>query len=165
VYSSIFDSIDTQIDKRMWRTILKTTLIAGTCDIVAACIQSYIVNGTMPSRVLRYVASGVFGKSAFVGGDEMVVWGLFFHFIIAFSCTACFFLLYPKIEILKRSWLIDAVAIGVVAWCVTNLIVVPMSNTPKFPFNIEKVPVGLTILIVCIGIPIAYHAKLFFAKR
>lgn len=149
----------------MWRVIFKTAFIAGTCDIVAACIQSYVANGTVSSRVLRYVASGVFGSAAFTGGNEMVVWGLFFHFIIAFACTASFFLLYPQIKILWRSWMVNAIAVGVVAWCVTNLIVVPLSNTPKFPFNIEKVPVGLTILIVCIGIPVAYHAKLFFAKK
>ena|SRR6187551_3565579 len=149
----------------MWRAILKTALVAGTCDIVAACIQSYVVNGTMPSRVLRYVASGVFGKSAFTGGDEMMAWGLLFHFIIAFSCTVCYFLLYPKIEILKRSWVTDAVLVGVVAWCVTNLIVVPMSNTPKFPFDIMKVPISLSILIVCIGLPIAYGADVYFKKR
>ena len=149
----------------MWRAIFKTTLVAGTCDIVAACIQSYLVNGTMPSRVLRYVASGVFGKSAFTGGDEMMVWGLVFHFIIAFSCTVCYFLLYPKIKILKRSWLINAVLVGAVAWCVTNLIVVPMSNTPKFPFDITKAPISLSILIVCIGLPIAYGADVYFKKR
>lgn len=149
----------------MWRAIFKTTLIAGTCDIVAACIQSYVVNGTLPSRVLRYVASGVFGKSALTGGDEMIVWGLVFHFIIAFSCTASYFLAYPKIKLLKRNWLIDAVLVGAVAWCVTNLIVVPMSNTPKFPFDITKVPISLSILIVCIGVPIAYGADVYFKKR
>ncbi|MEO7991568.1 MAG: hypothetical protein ABI663_18590 [Chryseolinea sp.] len=149
----------------MWRIIFKTTLIAGTLDITAACIHSYLLNGTMPSRVLRYVASGVFGASAFTGSNIMLVWGLLFHFIIAFSCTACYFLLYQKMKILTRSWLIDAVAVGVVAWCVTNLIVVPMSNTPKFPFDIMKVPIGLSILIICIGIPIAYGADLFFKKK
>ncbi len=149
----------------MWRVIFKTTLIAGALDITAACIHSYLLNGTMPSRVLRYVASGVFGASAFTGSGVMMVWGLLFHFIIAFSCTAFYFLLYPKIKILSRSWFIDAVAIALVAWCVTNLIIVPMSNTPKFPFDITKAPVGLAILIVCIGIPIAYHAKLFFANN
>jgi hypothetical protein len=149
----------------MWRIIFKTTLIAGTLDITAACIHSYLLRGTMPSRVLRYVASGVFGSSAFTAGNEMLAWGLLFHFIIAFSCTACYFLLYPKMKILTRSWLIDAIAVGVVAWCVTNLIVVPMSNTPKFPFDIMKVPIGLSILIICIGIPIAYGADLFFKKK
>ncbi len=149
----------------MWRTIFKTTLIAGTLDITAACIHSYLMNNTMPSTVLKFVASGVFGTAAFKGGYGMMAWGLLFHFIIAFACTACFFLLYPKIKILWRSWVANAVAVGVVAWCVTNLIVVPMSNTPKSAFNIERVPVALSILIVCIGIPIAYHAKLFFANN
>jgi hypothetical protein len=149
----------------MWRIIFKVTLLAGTLDITAACIQSYLVNNTMPSRVLRFVASGVFGMSAFTDGNIMLVWGLVFHFIIAFACAACFFLLYSKIKVLSKSWTINAFVIGIVAWCVTNLIVEPLSNTPKFPFNISKVPVGLAILIICIGMPIAYYAKLFFEKK
>ncbi|HPM30958.1 MAG TPA: hypothetical protein PLJ60_11550 [Chryseolinea sp.] len=149
----------------MWRVIFKTALLAGTLDIIAAFIQSYLTNNTTPSRVLQFVASGVFSTSAFTGSTVMLVWGLFFHFSIAFSCTACFFLVYPKIKVLSASWILNAVAIGIVAWCVTNLIIVPLSNTPKSPFNILKVPMGLSILIVCIGMPIAYYAKLFFQEK
>ncbi len=149
----------------MWSSIFRTTLIAGMLDIIAACLHSYLTNGTMPSRVLRFVASGVFGTSAFTGGNQMLAWGLLFHFIIAFSCTASFFLLYPKIKILSSSWLANAVVIGVVAWCVTNLIIVPISNTPKFPFNPGRAAVALVILVICIGMPIAYNAKYFFGKK
>lgn len=149
----------------MRQTIFKTTLLAGTLDIVAACIHAYALRGTMPSQVLRYVASGVFGTSAFTRSDVMLFWGLLFHFIIAFSCTVCYFLVYPKIRLLMKSWLLGAFAIGVVAWCVTNLIVVPLSNTPKSTFDITKVPVALGILIICIGGPIAYMASIFFRKR
>lgn len=46
-----------------------------------------------------------------------------------------------------------------------NLIIVLMSYIPKFPFDITKAPVGLGILIVCIGIPIEHHAHLFFKQK
>ena len=48
--------------------IVLTGFIAGTLDITAACIQYYIRTGKGPANVLRYVASGVFGKEAFTGG-------------------------------------------------------------------------------------------------
>jgi hypothetical protein len=71
--------------------LLKTILLAGTLDIVAACIRAYTANGVTPDRVLQYIAAGVFGKSAYTGGYGMMAWGLFFHFIIASACVACFF--------------------------------------------------------------------------
>ena len=45
----------------MKRTILITTLIAGTLDILAAFIRSYVTDGVPPSTVLKYIASGAFG--------------------------------------------------------------------------------------------------------
>src|ERR1700741_772263 len=46
------------------KTILFAGLTAGVLDILAAFISAYIVNGVTPDRVLRFVASGVFGREA-----------------------------------------------------------------------------------------------------
>ena len=54
----------------MWKQIFKTTIIAGCLDIIAACIQSYILKSSTPDKVLKYIASGVFGKAATSGGFE-----------------------------------------------------------------------------------------------
>ncbi|HRH60078.1 MAG TPA: hypothetical protein PL045_05880 [Chitinophagaceae bacterium] len=40
-----------------------------------------------------------------------------------------------------------------------NLIVVPLSNSPKFPFDAARAAIAASILIVCIGIPLAFMAK------
>lgn len=56
----------------MLLVIFITTLITGKLDFTAACIKSYLLNSTMPTRVLRYVTIGVFGTSAFTGGDIML---------------------------------------------------------------------------------------------
>jgi hypothetical protein len=146
----------------MWKSIALTTLIAGTMDITAACTQAYLSANVMPDRVLKYVASGVFGKAAFAGGLDMMAWGLFFHFIIAFSCVVCFFLAYPKLPLLEKSVLLNSVLIGLVAWTVTARLIVPMSQVPQSPFQLSKAIVAASILVVCIGFPIAYNARQFF---
>ena len=149
----------------MWKTILTTTLIAGALDITAACLNAYISGNVMPESVLRYVASGAFGKTAFTEGNSMLLWGLFFHFIIAFACVVGYFLLYPKLDFLKNSLLLNSVLIGVVAWVVTTLGIIPMSQIAARPFNPIKALIAVSILIACIGLPIAYNASKFYKNN
>lgn len=146
----------------MWKSILLTTLIAGTYDIIAACIHAYLAAKILPESVLRYVASGAFGKSAYEGGIEMSILGLLFHFIIAFACTATFYRVYPKLAFLKFNVLLNAFVIGIVAWFITTQIIIPLSQITPAPFNFSKVLIAISILIVCIGLPIAYRAKKFY---
>ena len=61
---------------------LKAGLIAGLLDISAAFIQYYSRTGRNPLAVLKFIASGVFGKAALTGGTEMILLGLVFHYII-----------------------------------------------------------------------------------
>lgn len=117
-------------------TILKTGLLAGTLDILCALIQFYIKTGKDPAIVLGFIASGVFGKTALTGGTLMAFAGLFFHFVIAFIWTIFFFLLYPKISFLSKNKFLSGFGYGFFIWIVMTRIVVPLSNTPKIPFNI-----------------------------
>ena len=146
----------------MWKSILLTTLLAGTLDITAACLNAYLSAKLMPETVLRYVASGAFGKSAFTGDNSMILWGLCFHFIIALSCTVCYFLAYPKLEFLHQNLLLSSILIGVAAWIVTNLGIIPMSQIVPRPFDFTKVLIAAAILVVCIGLPIACNTANFY---
>lgn len=143
----------------MWKQILKATLIAGVLDIIAACLNAYLLSNAMPGIVLKYIASGAFGKPAFSGGSVMILWGLFFHFIIVFTCTLTFFLIYPRVKLLQRSVLLNSILIALIAWVVTNLAVIPLSNIITPTFTISGVLLSVTILIVCIGVPISWIAK------
>lgn len=143
----------------MRKSILITALIAGTCDIIAACTNAYLSAKVMPAYVLRFVASGAFGKAAFTGGSEMPLMGLLFHFIIALACTATFYWAYPKLAFLKHNVFLNAILIGVVAWIVTTQIIIRMSQITPAPFNFSKALVAMAILVVCIGLPIAFRAK------
>lgn len=146
----------------MWKAILKTTLIAGILDITAACLQAYLVKKTMPSIILKFIASGVYGKAAFEGGYNMMALGLFFHFLIVFTCTAIFFLLYPRLGFLKHSIMLNSFLISIVAWTVTTQIIIPISKIQSGVFNLGKALIAAGILFLCIGLPVSWFAKKFY---
>lgn len=147
-------------------TILLAGFVAGTLDITAACTQFYLKTGKGPGTVLRYVASGVFGwDKAKAGGTTMAAWGLLFHYIIAFGLTIFFFWLFPKIKLLSKNLIVTGLLYGIFAWCVTVLVIVPLSNTPPpGPFDIKKAAVAATILMFCIGLPISLIIGNYYRK-
>jgi hypothetical protein len=143
------------------RTFLLTGFIAGTLDILAASITSYIVKGIMPGRILQYIASAVFGKEAFKGGYIMMGWGLLFHYLIAFACVGVFFIFYLRFSFFRRSLVLNALLVGILAWVITNLVIVPLSLLP-FP-QLTFIPAlrAALILVICIGLPSAVMADRF----
>ncbi|MBL0154050.1 MAG: hypothetical protein IPP93_11375 [Chitinophagaceae bacterium] len=147
------------------RTVLLGWLIAGTLDICAACTQYFINTGKGPQNVLRFVASGYFGKEALSGGWEMAAWGLLFHFIIAFVITLVFFLIYPWLKKWIGNIPLMAIGIGLAAWTVMNLIVVPNSNTPPIHRTTLSILIAMGILIVCIGLPLAVVMARYYRKQ
>jgi uncharacterized membrane protein YagU involved in acid resistance len=148
----------------MWKQILKTTFIAGSLDIIAACTQAWLVKGTTPQIVLKYIASAVFGKDAFAGGTGMILSGLLFHFMIAFACTLVYFMLYPKIKLLHINIFLSSLFIALIAWIVTTRLIIPLSKIKPAPFNLTKALTAIAILYVCIGLPVSVFAKRYFSK-
>ena len=147
------------------KAIFKTGLLAGSLDIMAACISAYIVNGVKPDRVLKYIASGVFDEKAFSGKLGMMAWGLFFHFVIAFACTAIFFILYPKLKFLQRGIFLNSILIAVIAWLVTNLVIIPLSHVPTPLFTVAGVVRAIAILVLCIGLPISWMTRRYYVNK
>jgi len=150
--------------KGLLKAILITGLIAGTLDILAAFGSAWLNSSTTPERVLQFVASGVFGMGAFSGGDAMILYGLVFHYAIATTWTAIFFVAAGKFKFLVSQKWLSGITYGCFVWLVMNLAILPLSNTPKFPFNINSAMVGTLILIAAIGIPISLMASRFNSK-
>jgi hypothetical protein len=133
-------------------------LLVGTLDITAACIQFYLKTGKGPEPVLRYISSGAFGQDAFAGGNSMIFWGLFFHYLIAMSFTFFFFWLAKSFPVILKIKMLTAVLYGIFMWIVTQLIVVPLSIIPSRPITASGALIAISILIVCIAIPLAWIA-------
>jgi hypothetical protein len=144
------------------KTIAWVGLLAGTLDITFACIQVYIMRGTGPEIVLRYIASGAFGKAAFSGGWGMPLVGLLFHYIIAYSFTTLFFILYPAIRVMSKSVAATAIVYGIFIYVVMNLLVLPLTKIPPITFHLDKALMAAGILITAIGLPLSIFARKFY---
>ncbi len=145
--------------------ILKAGLIAGTMDILAACILVYTRTGhTHLTGILKFIASGVFGKAALDGGGPMIFAGLLFHYLIAGIFAAFFFWIYPRIGIASKNRVATAFVYGIFVWCIMNLVVVPLSHVASRPVTLSNALINTGILILCIGIPVSYIAHAYYRK-
>jgi uncharacterized membrane protein YagU involved in acid resistance len=134
---------------------IKAALLVGTLDLLAASIQFYIKTHKGPALVLKFIASGIFGQKAFTSGNGMLFYGLLFHFGITFLWTIFFFWLCHSFHLLLRRQLVVGMLYGVVVWFVMNMLVLPLSNAAKIPFNLTSALVSMAILMICMGIPLA----------
>lgn len=138
-------------------TILSATLIAGTLDILAAfLVYAVILEKTSSSRILMSIASGIFGKAAYSGGTPMVITGLLLHFLIAFIFSVFYYLIYPGIPFLRQRKLLSGIIYGIFIWLVMNLGVLPIVFKGMPLPDAGAALLGVAIVIVAVGIPIAY---------
>lgn len=142
--------------KPVFLKIFLTGLLAGTLDALAAIIWAHKVP---PAAIFQYIASGVFGKAAFVSGNDMVLFGLTFHYLIAIGFTAAWYFTYPLFYGIFKNKYIIACAYGILTWFIMNLAIVPLSKIGWTPFkHVSGVLIGMGILIICIGLPAAWVA-------
>lgn len=147
------------------KAILLAGFVAGLLDITAAIISFYLNRHTGPVKMFQYIASAVLGKDAYDGGMATAALGLLFHFLVAYSFTIIFFLLYPKLNLYSKNMIVVGLAYGIVVWLVMNLVVVPLSNANAAPFKLKGVIIGALILMFCIGLPVSIFAHRFYARR
>jgi hypothetical protein len=146
--------------------ILKATLLAGTLDIIAALLYYYIMTGNSEvTTVFKFIAGGIFGKEALKGGASIIGAGLFFHYLIAFFFTVLFFLAFPLLKKILHNRLVTGIIYGLFVWTVMNLLVVPFSNIGSRPFDLVSALINMAILVICLGIPLAFIATHYFKKR
>ena len=137
------------------RVSLIAGLVAGALDIAAACIVSWIRAGVTPVRVLQSVAAGVYGSSSFSGGTKTEILGLIFHFIIATTAAAVYYLASRRLKFLIDQPIISGLLYGVVVYLFMNFVVLPLSNVAKRPVPLSGRIIGLVIIILFVGLPIA----------
>ena len=152
------------------QVILLAGLLVGTLDISAALIDYYIATGKGPEGVLKYIASGIFGRTKAFGteGNSMVALGLLFHYMIAMLFTIFFFLIYPRVPLLSRNWVLTGFLYGLFIWIVMTFIVTRLSNTPHAPLSAMKPLKALKaalILMCMIGLPLSFIAYRYKKAR
>ena len=146
-------------------TVLKGGLLVGLLDIGAAFLYYFLRTGKNPLSILPYIASAVFGPRAFSGGTGMMVWGALFHFGIAVLFAAFFFWVVVRLPLFAKSWVVTGILYGLFVWSVMNLVVVPLSRTPRLPFHWPNALINMAILVCCIGLPLAWMAQRHRASK
>jgi hypothetical protein len=153
-----------------WQSPVKTMLlsgfIAGTLDILGAILVYVVIQGkTTTLKMSQSIASGIFGKGAYAGGMTMACYGLMFHFLIAFSFAAGYFLSFPYIPFLQKQKIISGVLYGIFIWLVMNLIVIPFVFARRAPITWSSSLRAIAILIVMIGLPVSFITHKYYANR
>lgn len=151
--------------KNLFLTILWAGLFVGYLDITSAIINFMFNSNKSPTLIFNYIASAAFGKERAYAESSMVALGVLFHFIVAYSFTVFFFLVYPHINFLSKNRLVTGILYGCFIWCVMNLLVVPNTHINKYPPLVPKTLIQVGILIVAIGIPLSYIAYWFYKGR
>ena len=150
--------------KSFFASALIAGLIAGVLDITAACLQAYMKSGTTPTQVLKYVASGAVDPKTFSNDTILAALGLLVHFIIAISFTFFFFFLAKQIPVLVKYPIPIGILYGVFVWAAMRFIILPYISrlNPKPIIGqeaIKNAAIAAAILVVCIGIPVAFLAR------
>jgi len=136
--------------------ILKTGLLIGLMDGVAASLNAFLASGVTPDKVFRFIASGVFGMAAFKESGAMVAWGVVFHFVIAGIWTALFFFLATYVQHVRQYSLLSGMLYGIFVWAAMEYLVLPLSNTPALSSTLAGTLVMIGIHVLVIGIPMGY---------
>lgn len=152
------------ISRNPLKTIVSAWLLAGTLDGSAAAGNFMIATGGNPIRVFQFIASGAVGREAFSGGMTMALWGGFFHYVIVLGWIV-FYITYPKIPILARNEYVTGLANGLFVWLVMNLVVLPLSNVDRAPFDFMRATQGIAILMAYVGLPISLVVGKYYRVR
>ncbi|MEO6404634.1 MAG: DUF1440 domain-containing protein [Ferruginibacter sp.] len=148
------------------KTILTAGLIAGLMDISAAIIvYAFILDLTTTQRVLQSVAAGIYGKESYKGGWQTAIIGLLLHFLIAMIFAVIFYFIYPLFKKISRNKIIQGIIYGIIVWTIMNKLVLPLSATKAPPFKWNYSLLSISIIICCVGIPIAWVTNSMRARR
>lgn len=146
--------------------IARAALVAGTLDYAAAITNFLIAGGKEPIRIAWYIASSLLGRdAAYAGGWGTATFGIFLHYVIATGWTALFFFGRPRLALFRQNALLVGAGYGLFVWVMMNLVLVPLTRIKPAPFNPAAATVQASILVICIGLPIALLARRHFAKR
>jgi len=131
--------------------------------IAAGTTTNYVLSGGKnPVRLLNFVASGMFGRTAFQASGQaatmMAVLGAVFHIMVSLIWSTLFFAASSRIGLLMKDWRLVGLGYGLLIWSTMAFLVMPMSHAPDAPVKVPDAFVDIIIIILGAGLPISYLA-------
>jgi hypothetical protein len=140
--------------------VLTGGLVAGTLDILYACIFWAVRAGVPAERILQSVAAGLLGGASFAGGSGTAALGLALHFFIAITMALAYYLMARRwARLQQHPWLYGA-GYGVLLYAVMNYVVVPLSAAAPGSRDPVWITLSIAVHALFIGIPCALFARL-----
>ncbi len=139
------------------KRFLLAALVVGTLDISEVLIVSWL-RGGQPLKIFQAIASGIYGKEAFQGGNRTILIGLLLHFFIAAVVVGVYFLASRKLAVLNRHPILTGAVYGVGVYLFMNFVVLPLAGMPP-RFTTFSVVNQLFCHIVLIGIVTGLFAR------
>jgi hypothetical protein len=161
----VFAMPNSTVGSRAWKFVLAGGLVAGTLDIVYACVFWALKADVPVQRILQSVAAGLLGKESFQGGASAAALGLGLHYFIATSMSVVYYLVARRWVVLWQQPVLYGGAYGVLLYVIMNYVVVPLSAAG--PGSKNALWIGLSVLVhIClIGMPIALFARRALRER
>ena len=143
-----------------YRAIGWAGLLAGTLDITAAFVEAGL-EGRSPVSLLQGIAGGLLGLSSFRGGLATAALGAFFHFLIATTAAAVFYLASRKLKFLVKRAIPSGVLYGVAVYAFMRYVVLPLS---AYHTKIALPPMShlirdIAIHMFLVGLPISLMVR------
>jgi len=139
--------------------VLAGGLVAGTFDIVYACVFWALKRNVPAMRVFQSVAAGLLGPASFQGGAGTAALGLALHYFIAVSMSVAYFLVARRWPRLWQRPLLCGTAYGLLLYGIMNYIVVPLSAANPGSRNLTWVLLSVAVHAFLIGTPCALFAR------
>ena len=136
------------------KSIVAAGLLCGCLDLTAALLNAQRM-GLGSARVLQFIASGVLGPRSFNGGAATAALGVAFHYTIAFGASTVYYLASRQFSLLVEQPFICGPVFGIAVFLFMNVIVLPLSATPKRPMSASSIAIQVGIHMVCVGLAIA----------
>jgi uncharacterized membrane protein YagU involved in acid resistance len=146
--------------------VLAGGLVAGTLDIVYACVFWGLRADVPAQRIFQSVASGLLGQASFDGGWSTAALGLALHFFIATSMSVTYYLVALRWPLLHQRPVLSGAAYGTLLYLIMNYVVVPLSAAPRSSSkNALWIALSVLVHMFLIGVPIALFARRAIAAR
>jgi hypothetical protein len=136
------------------KVICLAGLACGVLDLLASTTL-FALKGIPFVRLLQGIASGALGPSALSGGKKSAVVGLFFHFFIAFSVSAAYFLTSRHVALLLKDAAVSGMLYGAGVHLFMTFVVVPASAAAKRQFSLRGFLAQLLVHMFLVGLPIS----------
>lgn len=133
--------------------------VAGTLDIVYACVFWAIKRGVSPQRILQSVAAGWLGGASFTAGWASTALGLVSQYVISTSMAATYYLVAQRWRALWERPVPYGVAYGLLLYGIMNYIVVPLSRAGAGSKDPLWVGMSIAVHMLLIGLPIALYTR------